>query len=328
LTEPEIRAWLKQPGIRDARFRNNLFAPRYAVLVNASDHMPPEDLGALVAELEGEPAGRVVDAWAQERPNPDSTSGSIRVFRSAFASDTPPLPQGTPVKSEFAFFGAAYAAIRHGRFDAAVRELEAMALHYPIEIEGYSFALPYFAWAAAKTGDAVGLETFVNLYEVTIPVFDRQVARAFFYGVRKETVQARELLDAALRAHPFTDHRPVLIEYQWAEACEWLYQETGDVAFIDMLLDWAVSQQKVQPTHAWPYAMEYTYAKDPQRKRRALAMTLYLDPQSPRIREASLEERSEAEVWGAANNPFLTGEDSQEQSAPIARVRAPISHHG
>ena len=46
LSEPEIRAWLKQPGIRDARFRNNLFAPRYAVLVNASDHEPPEDLGS------------------------------------------------------------------------------------------------------------------------------------------------------------------------------------------------------------------------------------------------------------------------------------------
>jgi hypothetical protein len=74
--------------------------------------------------------------------------------------------------------------------------------------------------------------------------------------------------------------------------------------------------------------MEYTYARDPARKRRALAMTLYLDAESPRIRDASTRARVEAEAWGAANNPFLQEEDATEGDGPTAQVRAPISNVG
>lgn len=330
MTEPEIRAWLKQPGIRDARFRNNLFAPRYAVMVNATDRMPPEDLGALVAELEGEPVARVITYGVIERPSPDGTSPPERLSTSAYTYNVPVVraPEGTRIKSEFAFFGGAYAAIRHGRYHDAVEEFTAMATYYPIEHQNrnFTFALPYFAWAAAKTDDAAGFEKFIN--ERTGSTFDSNLARAFFYGVRKDTLRARELLDSAFRTMPYTDYRPVLVEYQWAEACEWLYQETGDKVFVDMLLAWVASQQKVQPTHAWPYAMEYTYARDPGRKRRALAMTLYLDPKSPRIQEASTKERNDATAWGATNNLFLRERNLAETSGPTARVRAPNAYPG
>jgi hypothetical protein len=330
LTEADIRAWLKQPGIRDARFRNNLFAPRYAVMVNATDRMPPEDLGALVAELEGEPVARVITSGVIERPSPDGTSPPERLSTSAYTYKLPVnrAPEGTRIKSEFAFFGGAYAAIRHGRHQDAIEEFTAMATYYPIEYtnHNFTFVLPYFAWAAAKTDDAGGFEQFIN--ERTRSTFDSNLARAFFYGVRKDTVRARELLDSAFRVMPLTDYRPVLVEYQWAEACEWLYQETGDKAFIDMLLPWLASQQRVQPTHAWTYAMEYTHARDPARKRRALAMTLYLDPQSPRIQEASTKERNDATAWGATNNLFLRERNSTETSGPTAHVRAPNGYTG
>jgi hypothetical protein len=324
LPEAEIRAWLKQPGIRDARFRNGRFALRYAVLVNAVDRMPPEDLGALVAELEGQPVARVTPSGGVERPDRDGAGQPQSLNRSSYSYTlTTPIPaEGTPVKSEFAFFGAAYAAIRHGRFDEAVEQFKAMSMHYPIEYKNheFTFALPYFAWAAAKTGDAAGFEKYLNEAYRVMPAFDLNLARAFFHGVRKETTQARELLAAALRARPFTDYRPVLVEYQWAEACEWLYQETGDAAFVDMLLAWLRSEQKVDPTHAWAYAMEYTYARDAARRRHALAMTLYLDPLSPRIQGASAKERAEAEAWGAENNPFLQEQEEPGAGGPTARV--------
>jgi hypothetical protein len=323
--EPEIRAWLKQPGIRDAQFRGSLFASRYAVLVNTSDHETPEDLGALVEEIEGEPASRVVRPGEHARPNPDDPGGmSWPVPRSAYAEllSIPPARVGTPVKSELAFFAGAYAALSHGRFDVAVEEFKAMANHYPIEWPGYTFALPYFAWAAAKTGDGAGFEKFLDAYKHPQPGFDVNLAHAFFHGARKDTERALELLDKALRARPSTDRRPVLVEYQYAQACEWLYQETKGEAFVDALLAWVVSQQAVQPTHAWPYAMEYAYARTPERKLRALAMTLYLDPKSPRIRAATAEERAEAEAWGAKNNPFLQEQNSPENGKPVARAPA------
>jgi hypothetical protein len=188
--------------------------------------------------------------------------------------------------------------------------------------------VPYFAWAAAKSGDAAVFEKYLDETYRVMPAFDLNLARAFIHGVRKDTVRAGELLDSALRAHPFTDYRPVLVEYQWAEACEWLYLETGDKRFVDMLLAWVVSQQKVQPTHAWPYAMEYTYAPDPARKRRALAMTLYLDPKSPRIREASAQERADAEAWGVMNNQFLQQKDPPGPGGPTAHVHGGSSYTG
>ena len=95
LSEPEIRAWLKQPGIRDARFRNSLFAPRYAVLVNASDHMPPEDLGALDCRARGRARGsrhrpRIARAAASREHRRHPPSCSNRLMPRALP------PAGTP----------------------------------------------------------------------------------------------------------------------------------------------------------------------------------------------------------------------------------------
>ena len=312
-SEAQIREWLKKPGIRDARFRGNRFALRYAVLVNASDHEPPRDLGALVEELEGEPVAWIDSEGYLARPHPQDPTGIEVLPPSSFAAGAPSPAEGTRVKSEFAYFGAAYASIQHGELDAAVEELVEMAARYPIETAEYSYVLPYLAWAAAKTGDEIEFERYVMAnggYDVR---FDTFLARAFFAAVKaKDPVLARDLLVRALPRHPYTDNRPVLIEYQYAQACEWLFRETRDEAFRDLLLAWVKSQQAVQPTHAWPYAMEYVYARDAERRLRALAMTLYLDPASPRIAPATAAERRAAAVWGEKHNPFLPESSSGE----------------
>lgn len=313
LSEPQIREWLKRSGIRDAKFRGTRFALRYAVLVNASDHEPPRDLGSLVEALEGEP-----EAWIDSDGNltwPDAVDQNSFHFLlpSSFAGGRPREPKGTRVKSEFAYFGAAYAAIHYGDFDAAVKELDEMAAHYPIERQNYSYAVPYLAWAAAKTGDMIGFEKYVAAHGDLVGRFDFLLARAFFSGVmHKDPARARELLVSALPEHPTTENRPVLVEYQYAQACEWLFKETGDHAFVDVLLAWVKSQQVVHPTRAWAYAMEYAYAQSPARRRRALAMTLYLDPTSERITSATRKERREAQAWGEEHNPFLHETDESD----------------
>jgi hypothetical protein len=306
LGEPQIREWLNRPGIRDARFRGQRFAMRYAVLVNALDHEPPRDLGVLVERLEGEPAAWIDDEGYLARPHPLDPTGLQIVPASSFVTDKPRTQSGTRVKSEFAYFGGAYAAIEHGDPDRAVEELKAMAAHYPIERADFSFAIPYLAWAAAKTGDKIEFEKYVMTHGGDDVRFDFFLARAFFAGVKqRDPARARELLANALPGHPNTDNRPVLVEYQYAQACEWLYEETRDQGFRDMLLAWLRSQQTVQPTMAWAYAMEYTYAPTAERSLRALAMTLYLDPKSERIASATAADRRAAEAWGKQHNPFL-----------------------
>ncbi len=99
--------------------------------------------------------------------------------------------------------------------------------------------------------------------------------------------------------------------------CEWIYGETHDPRFIERLLQWTDSYQRVQPTQAWPYAMEYTYSRPGPRRVRALALTLYLDPKSPRIKRATPGEVKEARGWLKTNNPFL--KHSPQSPETVAR---------
>jgi hypothetical protein len=215
------------------------------------------------------------------------------------------LPPGTPVKPDLAYFGTAYAELRHGNFDRAAKAFIAMADRYPIKRDSHSFVLPYFAFAASKTGDELELEEYIRNHPKTDKDFDYLLAKAFFAGARKNAEQAKTLLEKAFRVRPHTDYRPILTEYQYAEACEWLYLETRDARFVDMLLEWTYAYQRIQPTHAWACSMEFAYGRTKAQRIRALAMTLYLDPRSERISTAKAEELEEAQKWLQQNNPFL-----------------------
>jgi hypothetical protein len=117
----------------------------------------------------------------------------------------------------------------------------------------------------------------------------------------------------ALRSRSWNDYRPILVDYQYVEACEWLFKETQDERFIKMLLEWVRAHHKVLPADAWAYAVQFTYDKDAGERMRALAMTLYLDPQSERIAKASAAEREAAKKWLSQHNPFKVSIVKQPQ---------------
>ena len=81
------------------------------------------------------------------------------------------------------------------------------------------------------------------------------------------------------------------------------------------------SEQAVHPTMAWAYAMEYAYAPTADRRLRALAMTLYLDPKSQRIATATAADRRAAEAWGKGHNPFLNDSGAMRVSEVAAVAR-------
>ena len=107
-----------------------------------------------------------------------------------------------------------------------------MANRYPIE----GYPLSYFAYAAAKTGDKEQLKRYVDVLKMR-PTFDCWFSRAFFAGARQDVGTALSALRGAFRSRPNTDYRPVLTEYQYTQACEWLFKDTGDSRFADLLLD-------------------------------------------------------------------------------------------
>jgi hypothetical protein len=305
-SEAEIRTWLLRPEIRAARSRAHHFATHEALWAFSTDRMPPADLGTLVEQLDGPPVARAdTRSGMTEIPNPITADATTLIPSSPFRDSTrAQMPRGTLIKSEQAYFADAYAALRHSDFDTALHRFDNMADHYRIE----HYPLAYFAFVAAKSGDPEKLEAYIATlnkppYNEALS-FDQLLAQAFFAGQRKDADTALKALQAAVRMRPYTDDRPVMTEYQYAEACEWLYQDTGDPRFVTELLDWVRKQETVQPMFAWAYSMQYEYERPGAARTRALALTEYLDPVSPRITKASPAERAAAKTWLEEHPPF------------------------
>ena len=305
-SETEIRTWLLRPEIRAARSRAHHFATHEALWAFSTDRTPPADLGTLVEQLDGPPVARTdTRNGMTEIPNPITADATTLIPSSHFRDGKrTQLPRGTLIKSEQAYFADAYAALRHNDFETALHRFDDMADHYRVE----HYPLAYYAYAAARSGDPGKLEAYVaslaNPPYNEPSSFDQLLAKAFFAGQRKDADTALKALGEAVRLRPYTDDRPVMTEYQYAEACEWLYQDTGDPRFVTELLDWVRKQETVQPTFSWAYSVQYEYERPGAARTRALAMTEYLDPASPRITKASQGERAAAKVWLDEHPPF------------------------
>jgi len=305
MKDSELRDWLMQPDIRDAHYRNQQFAPRYAVLWSLTDRKAPPDLAAIVQQLEGKLRGQIdTDGRTLMVPHPQAADGFMVVRPSPFgAGKAPNLPPDTRIKSDLVYFADAYVALQAGDYANAAAKFSAMAERYPIE----GYPLSYFAYAAAKSGDKEQLEKYLDSYNATaIRNFDYWLAKAFFAGSRKDAAAAYDALQKALRQHIWYDNeeRPALSEYQYAQACEWLYRETADKRFVTELLNWVKRYELMAPSQGWAYAMEYSYEKPGQARTRALAMARYLDSASARIQDASSAELKAADAWFHTNNPF------------------------
>ena len=220
-----------------------------------------------------------------------------------------------PRDFDLAHFAAGYTELRHEHWQKASAAFSTS--------EQYPYALPYRTMAATKTGDHDWLDKVYgrSTFRIEYPAqFDESLGHAIYSAYRHENDTALELLRRALNDRPNTDDRVISTEYEYAEVCEWLYKKTHDQRFIGRLLQWVESYHKVQPTEAWAYAMEYTYRKPGAPKMRALALTLYLDPQSPRVKNATPADIKKAREWLKSNNPFLRHAVQSVDGAPTTNA--------
>jgi hypothetical protein len=300
----KMQAWVTTPEIMNSRNRGTRFAGYYALLWSTLDRKPGPATVKLMERVESGSTRRV-DGQGLLKPHAHSEEGLEIVKPSALRAGKTKRPaDGTPVTPEYVLLARALSALHAGQYQAAVEHFTSLADNYPIEDGETKLAMPYFALAAAKTGDKIGLETFIEGLRHWNQDYYVWVSRAFFAAVRKQPDKAEHALKRALYVRLYTDDRPVMNEYQWAEACEIIGRETGDPRFIRMMLEWARQYQRVQPTHAWPYSIEAQYSKNPADAKRALAFALHLDPQSPRLAGIGEQRRAEARAWFKDNNPF------------------------
>jgi hypothetical protein len=140
------------------------------------------------------------------------------------------------------------------------------------------------------------------------------LAKAIFDGLNHRPEAALKMLDKAFNDGLGTGSWPVLTPYQFAEICSLLYDSTKDDRYRKRALDWARANRKIEPAHAWPHALVARLSSDESERVQALAVALYLDPQSEWARQVPKKIQDAAMQWLKEHPPFqMSNSDKGEQ---------------
>ena len=313
-TPDQLRQWLLSEQIKHAHFLGRSFSADYAILWSSMDREPPSDLPQLLDELQGPSKATVEsDGLSTARPSWRQEGAEDLLPPSEFRRQARRrAPVGSSVRAERTLFADAYVDLRAGRYADAIRKFDELAAHYPLETVDERYVIPYFAYASAKSGDPLHLEEYLRTARVGGD-FAAFLAEAYFAGLHGRKSEALHFLKAAFYNRPFENTDPIFSEYRYAEACEWLYNDTHEDEYRQRALEWARMQQRVRPDGAWIYALEARLLSPGPERTRALAMTLYLDPRAQVVESLSAKEKSDLTRWLEKNNPFThsrpTGDD-------------------
>jgi hypothetical protein len=189
---------------------------------------------------------------------------------------------------------------------------EAVGLFDPVNVN-IGYLLPYFAYAAAKSGDVSAVQPVLARFSPREQRFDYHLASAILHASAGKSGDALQSLRLAQHRRPFTESRPLMTEYQLAEISEWVYEMSRDAKIKEFVLGWARSNQTFQPWHAWAYALEAKLAPNGPARTRAIAVAHYLDRNSERLAGIPKRDVDAAVKEFAGKNPFLRRETLKEK---------------
>ena len=331
-SESEIVQWVGSDPVSKSGY-----AGMYLLRAGVTDRVPSPDLAAAVAAVE-RPVWKLETRNAFDgyivRGSPDGVQHLLNSKEIPGESKEPPggiLPLGllgngmkSHVKSDLVYFAEAYRLMQSGDYRKAKALLdEALAL-YDARITEVGYLLPYYAFAAARSGDTRSLAAQLEKFEPPYQRFDYYLARAVTAGFAGKTSESLRDLKLALYRRPFTRNRPVYSEYEFGEIAEWLFQATKKRNYREVALNWAKSVEQFSPWFAWPYAMEAGLATSDGDRERAIAMAFYLDPKSERLRRIAKSEINAAVKAFAGRNPFLRKQEAPGERS--ARAPRPLPH--
>lgn len=314
-----VAEWLSSDPVNSIRFKSDIPALRFGLMYFLIDRAPFEGLPNVLEKIEGTPL-TVIDLGGRNLKRkvlgePLFTS----MVRGKLKSSQHAGKEGDLVPSHYVLFAPAYVALRNGKYEEAANVFAKMADFYQVEGDEYTpdmdVALPYFAFAAAKSGDKHKLEAFMDGLPGQKKGFEYGLARAFFSGLGGRSDESLQYLKKAFAEKPLNTGMNGITDYQYAEACIWLFEETRETKYRDLALAWARSYQNMAPTMAWAYALEARYgdAKD-KRHDRAVAMALHLDRNSFWLSGVPAADIARGRAWLKRNNPFSVKKSAAARS--------------
>jgi hypothetical protein len=167
----------------------------------------------------------------------------------------------------------------------------------------------------------LNLERFLAGLPRETQFFQLSLAKAYFDGIvhKNQNAALRDLDRAFGFMDDYVGATPPS-EYQFAEAAERLYRETGDPRYRERATKWAHSFQHLQPWAAWAYVMEAELTGDPAARSDALVKALFLDPLSQRLKAMPEAEMAVArEALRKRANPFVVRPGTGPRIAALLR---------
>jgi tetratricopeptide (TPR) repeat protein len=216
-----------------------------------------------------------------------------------------PIDKDSVVPTRQVLFAQAYVALSEHKFDEAAEDFDRLASIYNIESGNeWGFVLPYFALAAAQSGDTYELEKFLDTRVANKKEWGVHLAKAVFEAIHRHSEAASALLETAFRERPATGQWPVTTSYEYAAICIALFQQTNDARYKQRALTWARVHTEIEPTQAWAYALIARFGDDNKERGAMLAKALYLDPRSEWANQTPKEMQAAALASSKEKKPF------------------------
>jgi len=202
-----------------------------------------------------------------------------------------------------------YTAFKRGNFTAAADALAPLAMQDAVKADDTkaitAAALPYAVASLARASRVDEARALLDAWQQKLGRdFHVLLASAYMQALSGDTARALLSLWQAHLAWPaLSGEATVPTFFQILETCEKLHEWTGDDRYRVLLLDLARRQGEVWPW-PWAYSFEAKHAKDAAERARALAMALFLDPQSEHLAGFTKTQREAAAGWFQRNGPF------------------------
>jgi hypothetical protein len=301
--------WAKQSDFRSAG-NHVSHAITYLARFATTDRVPSEGLPLVIADLDR-------PTWQFEEGDrsvvrPDADGRDQRILGPAGAITAQGvLPIGVfddggpkhRVRSELSYFVEGYRDIKLRDFQGAKRVFDEAATLYDMASDQSTYMLPYYALASAKAGaDVAGVEKILDRIKPMEQLFDYQLARAVIEAVGGRMSDALVSLKLARYRRTGAEDGVQQSQFTYGDVCESLYQLTGNPEIRRIALEWARIREKAEPWQSWSYALEASLTPISAERKRAIAMTYYLDPNSQHLSSFKKSEIDDAvSAFGPAN---------------------------
>jgi len=306
----DLRKWLLSEPIRSSSSGGQPFGLGYAITLNSVDREPASDLIEVLGQIEGSPRAQYDGCRSVNLPAPGGSQGlTVRTKSGLEDSERTcnPMEEAAIHLPQF-YFAQAYIPLRKGNFHEAVDRFYEMDKFYPmlpaLPFNDIAYPLPYFAWASAKIGDPKKVENVLNKIPEIQLTFDQALALAYLRGGRGDVDGSVTMLRRASNLRRPTGFRPIPTEYQWTEACLWLYTDSQDRRYADLALEWLRALRQAIPEFAWVHAATAKFTQDEAERIRELGYVMYLDPNSSIARSFPPSVLEKARASFDADNPF------------------------